>query len=48
MEEWLRYAPKESLAYYMYLSPRKAKRLYFDVIPRAVDEYLMGASKLPR
>ncbi len=39
IEEWLRYAPKESLAYYMYQSPRKAKRLYFDVIPRAVDEY---------
>lgn len=39
IEEWLRYAPKESLAYYMFLSPRKAKRLYFDVIPRAVDDY---------
>lgn len=40
MEEWLQYAPEESLAYFMYQSPRKAKRLYFDVIPRAVDEYL--------
>lgn len=39
IEEWLRYAPKESLAYYMFQSPRKAKRLYFDVIPRAVDDY---------
>ncbi len=40
IEEWLKYAPEESLAYYMYQSPKKAKRLYFDVIPRAVDEYL--------
>ncbi len=39
MEEWLRYAPKESLGYYLYQSPRKAKRLHFDVIPKAVDEY---------
>jgi lysyl-tRNA synthetase class 1 len=39
IEEWLRYGPPESLSYYMYQSPRKAKRLYFDVIPRAVDDY---------
>lgn len=39
IDEWLRYAPPESLSLYMYQSPRKAKRLYFDVIPRAVDEY---------
>ncbi len=39
IDEWLRYAPPESLALYMYQSPRKAKRLYFDVIPRAVDDY---------
>ncbi len=39
IEEWLTYASPESLALYMYQSPKKAKRLYFDVIPRAVDEY---------
>jgi lysyl-tRNA synthetase class 1 len=39
IEEWLRYASPESLTLYMYQSPRKAKRLYFDVIPRAVDDY---------
>jgi lysyl-tRNA synthetase, class I len=39
MEEWLRYAAPESLSYFMYLKPKTAKRLYFDVIPRAVDEY---------
>ncbi|MEM7570965.1 MAG: lysine--tRNA ligase, partial [Pseudomonadota bacterium] len=39
IEEWLRYATPESLSLYMYTAPRKAKRLYFDVIPKAVDEY---------
>jgi lysyl-tRNA synthetase class 1 len=47
VEEWLRYAPAESLAFYMYGSPRKAKRLYFDVIPRQVDEYLSCLEKFP-
>jgi lysyl-tRNA synthetase class 1 len=40
MEDWLRYGAPESLAYYMFGSPRSAKRLYFDVIPKAADEYL--------
>ena len=40
VEEWLRYAPSESLALFMFQKPRAAKRLYFDVIPRAVDDYL--------
>jgi lysyl-tRNA synthetase class 1 len=40
VEEWLRYAPSESLALFMFNSPRKAKRLYFDVIPKHVDDYL--------
>ncbi|MDR1233869.1 MAG: lysine--tRNA ligase [Holosporales bacterium] len=40
MDEWLKYAPSESLAYYMYQSPKRAKRLYFDVIPNAMDDYL--------
>ena len=39
IDEWLRYAATESLSYYMYQKPRTAKRLSFDVIPRAVDEY---------
>jgi lysyl-tRNA synthetase class 1 len=47
MEEWLKYAPNESLAYYMYLRPTSGKKLYFDVIPKAVDEYLQFAEKLP-
>ena len=40
MEDWLRYGAPESLAYYMFQSPKSAKRLYFDVIPKASDEYL--------
>ena len=40
IEEWLRYASPASLGYHMYQSPQRAKRLYFDVIPRTVDEYL--------
>ncbi|WP_417449093.1 lysine--tRNA ligase [Kordiimonas sp.] len=39
IDEWLAYASPESLSLYMFQSPKKAKRLYFDVIPKAVDEY---------
>ena len=45
VDEWLRYAPAESLQLYMFNSPRKAKRLYFDVIPRHVDDYLTFLGK---
>jgi len=40
VEEWLAYAPPESLSLFMFGKPRTAKRLYFDVIPRTVDDYL--------
>ena len=40
IEEWLTYASPESLALFMFQKPKTAKRLYFDVIPRAVDECL--------
>lgn len=40
IDEWLAYAPLESLSLYIYQNPTRAKRLYFDVIPKAVDEYL--------
>ncbi len=39
IEEWLTYATPESLGLYMFQSPRKAKRLYWGVIPKTVDEY---------
>ena len=48
IEEWLRYGAPESLTYYMYQSPKSAKRLYFDVIPKATDEYLQQLDALNR
>ena len=39
IDQWLTYASTESLAYFMFLKPKTAKRLYFDVIPKAMDEY---------
>jgi len=45
IDEWLRYAPPESLSLFMFNAPRKAKRLYFDVIPRQVDDWLTHLEK---
>ena len=39
IEEWLSYGTEESLTLYMYQNPKRAKRLYFDTIPKNVDEY---------
>ncbi|MBN8912846.1 MAG: lysine--tRNA ligase [Rhizobiales bacterium] len=48
IDDWLTYASPESLALFMFQKPRSAKRLYFDVIPRAVDEYLQLLAAYPR
>ncbi|ENN92752.1 lysine--tRNA ligase [Bartonella bovis] len=48
IDEWLTYAPTQSLALYMFLKPKTAKRLYFDVIPKAVDEYYAHLSAYNR
>ena len=48
IEEWLTYASPESLSLYMFQRPKSAKKLYFDVIPRAVDEYLQLLAAYPR
>ncbi len=48
IDEWLTYAPTESLSLYMFQRPRQAKKLYFDVIPKAVDEYYSFLSAYPR
>lgn len=45
IEEWLSYASPESLALFMYHSPKSAKRLHFDVIPKNVDEYFTWVEK---
>ena len=48
IEEWLTYASPESLSLYMFQRPKAAKRLYFDVIPKAVDEYFTFLDAYPR
>jgi lysyl-tRNA synthetase class 1 len=48
VEEWLKYAPAESMALFMYQKPKTAKRLYFDVIPKAMDEYLTFAQNFEK
>ncbi len=40
IDEWLKYGPLESLGWYIFQSPQKAKKLFFDVIPRSVDKFL--------
>ena len=39
IDQWLTYASSESLSYFMYLKPKTAKRMHFDIIPKAMDEY---------
>jgi len=45
IEQWLNYASPESLSLYMYQNPKRAKKLYADVVPKAVDEYLVCIDK---
>jgi lysyl-tRNA synthetase class 1 len=45
IEDWLKYASPESLSLYMYQNPKRAKKLYADVVPKAVDEYLTCVDK---
>ena len=45
IDEWLRYASPESLSLYMYPNPRRAKKLYSEVVPKTVDEYLSSIEK---
>jgi len=47
LEEWLTYAPDESVAFYAYREPKKAKQLHMGVIPRAVDEYWQFRGNYP-
>ena len=47
IEQWLRYASPESLALYMYPNPKRAKKLYSEVVPKAVDDYLSFVEKYP-
>ena len=45
IEQWLKYASPESLSFYMYQNPKRAKKLYANVVPNAVDEYLTSIDK---
>ncbi|MBV9929518.1 MAG: lysine--tRNA ligase [Alphaproteobacteria bacterium] len=47
IDQWLTYAPEESLVFYLYREPRKAKQLSFGIIPRAVDEYQQFLAAYP-
>jgi lysyl-tRNA synthetase class 1 len=47
IDEWLTYASPESLSLFMFQKPKAAKRLYFDVIPKAVDEYFSFLDAFP-
>ena len=47
IEQWLRYASPESLALYMYPNPKRAKKLYSEVVPKTVDDYLSLIEKYP-
>ncbi|MEW6751073.1 MAG: lysine--tRNA ligase [Candidatus Latescibacterota bacterium] len=47
VEQWTRYAPLESLLYYLFANPQRARRLYWDVVPRCVDEYLAELRRYP-
>jgi lysyl-tRNA synthetase, class I len=46
VEQWLTYAPPESLGQFMYHAPQRAKKLFFDVIPRAADDYIANVTAL--
>ena len=46
VEDWLKYGPPESLSLFMFQQPKRAKRLYFDVIPKNTDDYVSFRSKL--
>ena len=48
IDEWLSYGSPESLAVFMFGKPTAAKKLHFDVIPRAMDDYLTFLDAYPR
>src|SRR3954468_15577235 len=48
IDQWLTYAPEESLVFYLYREPRKAKQLSFGIIPKAVDEYYQFLTAYPK
>jgi lysyl-tRNA synthetase, class I len=47
VEEWLEYAPIDSLAHFIFREPRQAKKLFFNMIPKTMDEYLDHLRRYP-
>jgi lysyl-tRNA synthetase class 1 len=47
LEQWLTYGPQESLAYFAYREPKRAKALHIGVIPRAIDDYWKSVADYP-
>jgi len=47
LEQWLTYGPQESLAYFAYREPKRAKALHIGVIPRAIDDYWKSVGDYP-
>ncbi len=45
IDQWLQYASPESLSLYMYQNPKRAKKLFNEIVPKAVDEYLESIEK---
>lgn len=48
VDTWTQYAPLESLLYSIYQNPRRARRLYWDMVPRCVDEFLDALRRFPQ
>jgi len=47
VDSWVQYAPIESLLYYIYQNPKRARRLFWDVVPKCVDDYLDALRRYP-
>jgi lysyl-tRNA synthetase, class I len=47
VDAWTEYAPIESLLYYIFQNPKRARRLYWDVVPKCVDDYLEALRRYP-
>jgi lysyl-tRNA synthetase class 1 len=47
VDEWLTYAPVDSLAFFIFKNPKMPKKLYFDGIPKVMDEYLDKLRRFP-
>ncbi len=47
IDQWLTYGSRESLAFFLYREPKKAKQLSLAIVPRAVDEYAQFLESYP-